>query len=163
MKNVIDSDAKFWGEISLVGQSALLAMINMIFEITMEFFTLYEKWDHVPVFYERLFSRLLNLEFFCTAFITPVIISIYRKDEVIFGVIKEDNANDPHGHYQPDWYKKCGEQLMIQIMIFFFVNNIMTTYCTGVLPFFLKIRRDKRPDYSEKDRLNDIPNTKQET
>ena len=69
MKNVIDSDAKFLGEISLVGQSALLAMINMIFEITMEFFTLYEKWDHVPVFYERLFSRLLNLEFFCTAFL----------------------------------------------------------------------------------------------
>lgn len=96
MNQVVDSDAKFWGEISLVAQSVLLAMTNMLFEVLMEFFTLYEKWDLVPVFYERLFTRLLNLEFFCVALITPVIISFYREDEVVFGVIGEDKVADPN-------------------------------------------------------------------
>ena len=73
--------------------------------------------------------RLLLLELFVTAILGPLILSIsMQAGRVTFGVYNLDFTANGDGEFKDDWYDKYGKGLCNQLIIFFFLNNILMTY-----------------------------------
>ena len=104
------------------------------------------------------------LEYFNTAWLIPIVLAlIYSDKQSIFGVLSADTLSNYQKEFNDSWYALNGQGIFIQMFIYFGVNNILITYALGVFPKWYARKKNKREDYSEKDLLNNIPNTKQET
>lgn len=160
LEGIKDATTKFWGEFNVLVQSILLSLVNVVFELIFEALTNYEKWEERPTFFLHLFSRLTNLEFFVTAFASPVILSSFMEGKFLFGVINDDITSNVDSEFDQTWYSQHGMGIFIQMFIYFFVNNIIITYLLAVFPKWIVQRRDKRDDYTEEEKKKDIPNTK---
>ena len=91
----------------------------------------------------------------------PIVLALFYSDkQAIFGVLSADTLSNYEGAFNDSWYVLNGEGIFMQMFIYFGLNNLTFTYGLDVFPKWHARRKDKRDDYSKKDELNNIPNTK---
>ena len=91
----------------------------------------------------------------------PVVLSLIYQDKMtIFGVLSADKLSNFEGAFNDSWYVLNGEGIFLQMFIYLGLNNFTFTYGLDVFPKWHARRNDKRDDYTEAHRKNNIPNTK---
>lgn len=104
---------------------------------------------------------MCSLEFFVTAWMVPVVLSLIYQDKMtIFGVLSADKLSNFEGAFNDSWYVLNGEGIFLQMFIYLGLNNFTFTYGLDVFPKWHARRNDKRDDYTEAHHKNNIPNTK---
>ena len=81
--------------------------------------------------------RLTNLEFFVTAIVAPIILTLTHEDKYIFGVIDATIISKKNGTYDDSWYVKHGMGMFVQMFVYFLVLNIVFTYLLKVFPYWI--------------------------
>ena len=107
------ADKKFWGEFNVIVQGILLSIVNTLFELIFENLTEYESWDLKPSYHLQLVTRLTNLEFFVTALIAPVVLTLTNDTKYLFGIIDGDLTSNKEGEYTDVWYTQHGMGMFI--------------------------------------------------
>lgn len=157
-------DKIFWGEANVIVQSLFLTIINIIFEEIFIYLSEYERWDQRPYFHQQVVFRLTNLEFFVTAVMAPVILSLVKDYKTFFmGAASGEIKTSKLGEFEDTWYNKHGFGMFIQLFVYFLVQSWVIPFLINIIPTLLKQRRDRRQDYTDRERALDMPNTKKHT
>ena len=119
------------------------AIVNVIFELIIEAFIIFEVFETNSKHNWNIFYKLFLLEFLVTAITSPLIVSYKVYQVEIFEIYSQDFVSNTLGEFNENWYYKYGLPVNLCMYVYYFINNLVLTAVFVCFPTWYVQRKDR--------------------